>query len=68
MLSLSLVLSSKDSTCNAGDNRDSGSICGSERSTGEGNGNLFQILSGEFLGQRNLEDYSPWGCKESDMS
>ena len=68
MLSPSLVLSSKDSTCNAGYNRDSGSVCGSERSTGEGNGDLFQILAGEFLGQRSLEDYSPRGCKESDTS
>ena len=68
MLSLSLVLSNKESASNAGDNRDSGSVCGSERSTGEGNGDLFQILAGEFLRQGSLEDYSPRGCKESDMS
>ena len=24
------------------------------------------FLPGEFRGQRNLEGYSPWGCKESD--
>ena len=64
MLSPSLVLSSKESTCNAGYNRDSGSVCGSERSTGEGNGDLFQILAGEFLGQRSLTDYSLWGREE----
>ena len=23
------------------------------------------FLPGEFHGQRNLADYSPWGCKES---
>ena len=25
-------------------------------------------LPGEFHGQRNLEDYSPWGRKELDMT
>ena len=26
------------------------------------------ILPGESHGQRKLMDYSPWGCKESDMN
>ena len=26
------------------------------------------FLPGKFHGQRSLVDYSPWGCKESDMS
>ena len=26
------------------------------------------FLSGEFHGQRSLVSYSPWGCKESDMT
>ena len=26
------------------------------------------FLPGEFCGQRNLLGYSPWGCKESDMT
>ena len=26
------------------------------------------FLSGEFHGQRSLAGYSPWGCKESDMT
>jgi len=26
------------------------------------------FLPGEFHGQRNLAGYSPWGCKESDMT
>ena len=26
------------------------------------------FLLGKFHGQRNLEDYSPWGCKESDTT
>ena len=25
-------------------------------------------LPGEFRGQRSLAGYSPWGCKESDMT
>jgi len=25
-------------------------------------------LPGEFLGQRSLVGYSPWGCKDSDTS
>ena len=38
-----------------------GSILGSGRSPGEGNGNPLH-------GQRSLVGYSPWGCKESDMT
>ena len=26
------------------------------------------FLPGEFNGQRSLADYSPWGCKESDVT
>ena len=26
------------------------------------------FLPGKFHGQRSLEGYSPWGCKESDMT
>ena len=26
------------------------------------------FLTGEFRGQRNLVGYSPWGCKEVDMT
>ena len=53
----------KESPCNAGD---LGSILGSERSPGEGNGNRFQyscFLPGESQGQRSLAGYSPWGHK-----
>ena len=45
---------SKEPTCNAGD---PGSIPGSGRSTGEGNGNPLQLfLPGKLHGQRNLEE------------
>ena len=57
-------LSSKESACNAGD---MGSIPGLERSPGEGNGNSVFLL-GKSHGQRSLAGYSPWCCKESDMT
>ena len=54
----------KNPTANSGD---PGSIPGSGRSPGEGNGcPLF--LPGELHGQRSLVGYSPWGCKESDTT
>ena len=48
---------------------DLGSIPGSGRSPGEGNGNLLQyFLPGEFQGQRSLVGYSPLGRKESNTT
>ena len=56
----------KDSTCNIGD---PGSIPGSGRSPGGGNGNPLQRSCVENPhGQRGLVGYSPWGPKESDMT
>ena len=46
---------SKESACNAGD---TGSIPGSGRSPGEGNGDPLQSH-----GQRSLAGYTPWGPK-----
>ena len=49
--------------------KDTGLIPGSGRSPGEGHGNPFQLfLPGKSHGQRSLVGYSPWGCKESDMT
>ena len=57
---------SKESTCNVGD---LGLIPGLGRSPEEGNGNPLQYSCLENPhGQRNLADYSPWGCKESDKT
>ena len=51
----------KESTCNAGDK---GLIPGLGRSSGEGNDLPTPVFwPGEFHGP-----YSPWGCKESDMT
>ena len=59
-------LSGKESACQAGD---TGSISGLGRSLGEGNGNpLYLFLPGKSHWQRSLEDYSPWGHKESDTA
>ena len=56
----------KESACNKGD---LGSILGLGRSPGGGYGNPLQSSCLENLhGQRNLAGYSPWGCKESDMT
>ena len=56
----------KESACNSGD---LGSILGSRRSHGEGDGNQATpiFLSGESHGQRSPAGYGPWGHKELDM-
>ena len=57
--------SGEDLPANAGDIRDLGSIPGSGRSPGGGQGNP---LPGEPQGQRSLGGYSPQGDKESDTT
>ena len=60
------MLSSKESTCNAGD---LGLIPGLGRSSGGGHGNPLQYSSLENPHrQRSLVGYSPWGCKELDTT
>ena len=54
----------KASACNAGD---LGSIPGSERSPGEGNGNPLQYSCLENPMDRGA-GYSPWGHKELDTT
>ena len=59
----------KNPPANAGDRRDMSFILGSGRSLGGENGNSLQyFLSGKYYGQKSLEDYCPWGCKESDAT
>ena len=53
-------LAGKESACNAGD---LGSIFGLGRSPGKGNGYPLQ-----YSGLENSVDYSPRGCKESDVT
>ena len=56
----------KESACNAGD---LSSIPGLGRSPGRGHGNPLQYSCLENPhGQRSLAGYSPWGCKEADMT
>ena len=55
-----------ESAYNAGD---LGSAPGLGRSPGGGDGNPFQYSCLEnSRGQRSPAGYSPWGCKESDMT
>ena len=55
-----------ESTCNTGD---LGLIPGLGRSPGGGHGNTLQYFCLENPhGQRSLASYSPWSCKESDMT
>ena len=59
----------KNSPANAGDTGDSGSIPGLRRSPGGGHSNPLQYSCLENPhGQRSLVGYSPWGCKESNMT
>ena len=41
---------------------------GGEQSLEKGMTTHASILAGESHGQRNLMGYSPWGCKELDMT
>ena len=62
----SLVVQMVESDCNE---RDWGSIPGSERSPGEGNGNPLQLfLPGKSHGWRSLAGYNPWDRKELEMT
>ena len=47
---------------------DVSSVPGAGRSSGEGNEPTPVFLPGEFHGQRSLASYSPWGCKESNVT
>ena len=49
--------------------RHTGSIPGSGRFSGGGNGESTPVfLPGKSHGQRSLMGYNSWGCKESDMT
>ena len=62
-------LSGKESTCNAGDAGDVGSIPGWGRSPGRRAWKTTPVfLPGESHGQKSLAGYSPWGLKESDTT
>ena len=61
--------SGKESTYSAGDTGDVGSIPGSERSPGEGNGSPLQYSClGKRHKQRSLAGYSPWGHKQLEVT
>ena len=53
-------------SCNAEVTGDVGSVPALGRSLGEEPTPVF--LPGKFHGQRSVTDYSPWDCKESDVT
>ena len=62
-------LNDKESTCNAGDTGEAGSIPGLGRSPGEGHGNPLQYFCLENPHeQKSPVSYSPWGYKELDTT
>ena len=64
-----VVQNKKKPLANARDIRDVGSIPGSGRSPGGGNGNPHQYSCLENPMDREVSwAYSPWGCKESAMT
>ena len=59
----------KNPPATARDVRNMGSIAGSGRFPWRRAWQPTPVfLPGEFQGQRSLAGYSPWGCKESDMT
>ena len=58
-------LDGKESACNGGD---TGSVPGSGRSPGGGMATHFGILAWRIPWTEELRGYSPWGCKELDMT
>ena len=58
----------KNLPANAGDTRDAGSIPGSGRSPGEGNGNLLQYSYHENIMGRGAWQGTVMGRKESDTT
>ena len=61
----------KNPTANAGDIRNMGLIPGLGRPLEKGMATHSSILAWEIPGkngQKSLAGYSPWGCKESDMT
>ena len=59
----------KNPPAKAGDIRDTGLIPGLGRSPGGGHGNSLQYSCLENpMDNRSLAGYSPWNCKEPDMT
>ena len=65
-----MALEVKNLPANAGDARDVGSIAGwgREDPPEKEMDPTPVLLPGETHGQRSLSGYSPWGCKERDMT
>ena len=60
--------SGQESTCNAGDAGEAGSIPGSGRSLEEGTATHSRILAQRIPWTEEPGGYGPWDSKESDMT
>ena len=58
----------KNLPASAGDTRGTGSIPGLGRFPGSRKWQPAPVLPGKFHGQRSLADYSPWGCRDLNMT
>ena len=65
---LGLIASGSEVKASAWNAGDGGSIPGSGRSPGEGNGTPSVLLPGKSHRLRSLVCYNPWGLKESDTT
>jgi len=58
----------RNAPADTGDTRDICSIPRSGRSDGVGDATPSSVLAWKILWTRSLTGYSPWDCKESDMT
>ena len=58
----------KNLPANAGDTRDMGLMLSQEVPWRRKWQHTPVFLPGKFHGQKSVAGYSPWGCKESDMT
>ena len=58
----------KNPPANAGDTRDMGLMLSQEVPWRRKWQHTPVFLPGKFHGQKSVAGYSPWGCKESDMT
>ena len=65
---LPMCLCGKESACQCSRSRGFGSIPGSGRSPRVGNATCSTMLAWKIHGQKGLMRYSPWACKELDVT
>ena len=66
MAVITMVVVVKNLLASVGDERDASLIPGQEDPLEKGMATHSSFMHGESHGQRSLEGYSPWDCKELD--